>query len=208
MLIICIYKITNPTGRVYIGQTINYTNRMRAYRNGHCKTQRRVYNSFLSHGYENHKFEIVEKCEESQLVERERYWIEFYDSCNNGMNLNYGGASYRMLDETKKLMSIRRKLNPTGVVGNKGENHYNWGKKATEVQRQRLSEAKKGKCSGAKSNSFKGYVDAYRSGVFIGRYEGVVAAAKALNLCTTNISKVILGKGKQASGYTFKRDTV
>jgi len=42
-------------------------------------------------GPENFSFEILEECPESALNERERYWIDFYCSIENGYNTMPGG---------------------------------------------------------------------------------------------------------------------
>lgn len=43
-------------------------------------------------GKENFIIEEIEQCDNSKLNERERYWIDYYDSYNNGYNLTLGGA--------------------------------------------------------------------------------------------------------------------
>ena len=58
-----IYKITSPSGKVYIGQSRNIENRFLQYKNKHCRFQFRLYNSFNKYGVENHVFEIIEECE-------------------------------------------------------------------------------------------------------------------------------------------------
>ena len=35
-----------------------------------------LYNSFLSHGVDSHKFEVLERCSKEMLNEREIYYIE------------------------------------------------------------------------------------------------------------------------------------
>lgn len=74
-----IYKITSPSGRIYIGQTSNYHKRLISYKGLHCKKQRRLYNSFLKYGYVNHTFEFIESCEIEQLNIRERHYQDLYD---------------------------------------------------------------------------------------------------------------------------------
>lgn len=82
-----IYKITNPNGRVYIGQSQNITSRMKNYMGLDCKKQPRLYRSLLKHGYNSHLFEILEECLFEELNIRERYYQEFYDVLSkNGMN--------------------------------------------------------------------------------------------------------------------------
>ena len=69
-----IYKITSPSSKIYIGQTNNFKKRFEVYKNKRCFSQPRLYSSFLKYGVENHKIEIIEKCDITKLNERERYW--------------------------------------------------------------------------------------------------------------------------------------
>lgn len=81
-----IYKITSPSNKIYIGQSINIKNRFKQYKKVNCKTQIRLYNSFLKYGIEKHTFEIIEECSIELLNERERYWQDYYNVLNNGLN--------------------------------------------------------------------------------------------------------------------------
>lgn len=38
------------------------------------------------------KYEILECCDEDELNDREKYWIDYYDSFNNGYNKTPGGG--------------------------------------------------------------------------------------------------------------------
>ena len=58
-----IYKITSPTGRVYIGQAIDIHVRWeKNYKKLQCKKQPRLYNSLLKYSFSQHIFEVVEEC--------------------------------------------------------------------------------------------------------------------------------------------------
>jgi len=81
-----IYKITSPTNRVYIGQSVDIEDRWRDYKCLDCKSQTALYNSLLKYGVENHKFEIVTLCYEEQLNEFERDFQEAYDVIKTGLN--------------------------------------------------------------------------------------------------------------------------
>lgn len=82
-----IYKITNPKGRVYIGQALNIQKRKSGYRNAVSSTQRRLYKSVSKYGFDAHTFEVLEECNEGMLNERERHWQEYYDVLSEkGMN--------------------------------------------------------------------------------------------------------------------------
>lgn len=72
-----IYKITSPTGKIYIGQSIDIERRWLDHKS--CYEKFPLQNSIKKHGFENHKFEIKEECSIELLNERERYWQEFYN---------------------------------------------------------------------------------------------------------------------------------
>ncbi len=57
-----IYKIENPKGSIYIGQSKNVDERISRYKKLQCcKFQLLLYRSFLKYGIENHTFEILER---------------------------------------------------------------------------------------------------------------------------------------------------
>ena len=103
-----IYKITSPSGKVYIGQSIDIERRFRHYKRMVCKDQVKIYNSFLKYGVDAHIFEVLELCDTEELNNRERHYQNLYDSVANGLNLLYvksehfnGGHS----EESKKKIS-------------------------------------------------------------------------------------------------------
>lgn len=87
-----IYKITNLINKkVYIGQSINIEQRWAKHRNS--TDDFAIHKAFRKYGIENFDFEILEKCSQEQLDEKEKYWIEYYDSLNNGYNMIPGGSN-------------------------------------------------------------------------------------------------------------------
>jgi len=43
------------------------------------------------YGIENFSFEIIEECSKEQLLEREKFWITYYNSYYYGYNCTFGG---------------------------------------------------------------------------------------------------------------------
>jgi group I intron endonuclease len=90
-----IYKIINPTGRVYIGKTINFKTRMNYYKNSKSDSQKIISNSIKKYGWKNHIVEILEECDYNLLNELEIKYIEKEKSFRGinifGMNLTLGG---------------------------------------------------------------------------------------------------------------------
>lgn len=103
-----IYLITNDVNsKVYVGQTIQTLNKRF---NGHCcysKSDRssNMYIKRAIHKYGRDKFHItlIEECPIDLLNEREKYWISFYNSYNEGYNLTKGGqesTNFHRLEDT------------------------------------------------------------------------------------------------------------
>lgn len=83
----CVYKIENPLGQIYIGQTANYKYRVKQYKNLTNSSQK-VKQSFLKYGFENHIFTILKVCNnKDELYENESYYIRKYNTINNGLNM-------------------------------------------------------------------------------------------------------------------------
>lgn len=70
-MIVGVYKITNPLGEVYIGQSQNVEERFISHKNQ--PANHNLYNSFFKHGAENHSFEVIEECDYTLLRERELF---------------------------------------------------------------------------------------------------------------------------------------
>lgn len=137
-----IYKITSPTGKVYIGQSVNIDDRRRKYSQENCKNQIRLHRSILKHGWDNHIFEVIEECAFNDLNKRERHWQEFYNCMdkNIGLNCNLTGT-----DELKKVHSEETKRR----IGD-----ANKGRKYSEEYKLKMSERMKGRFAGEKHPLF------------------------------------------------------
>ena len=89
-----IYKISNDINdKVYIGQTKQELSRRWS---SHCKDSKTkdtyLYRAMRKYGIDHFFIEAIElNIDNDQLDEREIYWIQFYDSYNNGYNLTPGG---------------------------------------------------------------------------------------------------------------------
>lgn len=92
-----IYKIENiKDGKVYIGQSANVRNRLRE----HLKSavgisniaQQGVHEAMSNEGIQHFTFHLIDECERAKLNDREKYWIEFYQSNEWGYNRTRGGS--------------------------------------------------------------------------------------------------------------------
>lgn len=127
-----IYKITNPKGKIYIGESVDIPKRWSQYKNGHTNKQWKLARSISKYGWENHLAEVIVECTILQLRELERYWQLHYDSVCKGLNLKLTGiGDIKTLDspevstnrsngqrgrrhsqETKDKLSLLRKGRP------------------------------------------------------------------------------------------------
>jgi group I intron endonuclease len=117
-IIIGIYKITSPSGKIYIGQSVNIHRRWREYK--YPKKEYydyKIYNSFKKYGYENHIFQIICECTEKELNDKEIFYGKLFDvTGKNGLNIREcGGSKGNLNHETKEKISkkaIIRLSNP------------------------------------------------------------------------------------------------
>lgn len=127
-----IYKITSPTGRVYIGQAVDLKKRLSKYKSMGCSGQKRLYLSFVKYGVESHKFESIEEVPLELLNIREAFWQQHFDVLSKkGLNCKiqgHDGKSGRLSEETKRKISEAHK-----------------GKKFSEETLRKMSQAKIGK---------------------------------------------------------------
>lgn len=106
-----IYKITSPSGKIYIGQSKNIERRLNEYNKlRRCKNQFKLYYSLMKYFPINHKFEIIEECNINELDNRELYWGRYYDVLGeNGLNLKLGNGRGEVSEETKFKISKSNK---------------------------------------------------------------------------------------------------
>lgn len=91
-----IYKITNTlNGKMYIGQSVNVEKRLKDHKNPYNwarEYHKPLYQAFKEDGIKNFIFEIIEQCKREELDEKEIFWINHYDACENGYNVRSGGG--------------------------------------------------------------------------------------------------------------------
>lgn len=101
-----IYKISNTiNNKVYIGQTIRPIKyRWRDHLNS--KENNELHLAIRMLGKQNFYCEQIEQCDDALLNERERYWILYYNSIENGYNMTLGGSTWRGIQEEQLTKQI------------------------------------------------------------------------------------------------------
>lgn len=165
-----LYKISSPSGKVYVGRTIQpFKVRMNDHRTDSFKERKRkscrkLDNSTRKYGWKNMTCEIIQKFSSEKLLDdMEINFIRFWDLLDQdkGMNLTKGGYGiygYKHSEETRKKMSESKKGKPSSRKGctlsketrkkiseaNKG-NKPRLGCKLSEETKRKISEGNKGK---------------------------------------------------------------
>ena len=191
-----IYKIISPTGRVYIGQSVNIINRFNDYKNvrKRIKGQVLLYNSIIKYGWESHTFEIIEECLEEDLNCRERYWQDFYDVLNGGLNLRLtecGELKYRHSEDVKSKISNSMRGKHSGsknpMFGKKP-----WqGRKHSEYTKNKLSKIKKKEVVNTDNNII---------------YESYKEVARILNIGESCMRARLNGQNINKTPYQYLED--
>lgn len=104
-----IYCIKNDVNdKFYIGKTIyaieyRFKQHIRDAYNHKCNSK--LHKAILKYGEEHFYIVLLEECLEEQAGEREKYYIQLYDSVKNGYNISYGGDGESQVDfnEIEKL---------------------------------------------------------------------------------------------------------
>lgn len=101
-----IYLFTFPNGKKYVGQTKNFYRRFLSYK--HCEDKQPVNYAIKEFGWDSLKIKLLyvfEDCREVDrkvLLDLEHYYIEKFDSIQNGYNVY---DSVKLSTEVKKKIS-------------------------------------------------------------------------------------------------------
>lgn len=113
-----IYKITNNLNKKsYIGQSKNIfvrwkNHKITAFNPNEPSYNYPLYRAIRKYGLENFSFEILEECLIEQLDEKEKYYISFYNTYNNGYNQTLGGECSNQSSKlsVEQVKEIQKKL--------------------------------------------------------------------------------------------------
>lgn len=175
-----IYKYTSPSGKSYIGQTINEESRRRDFLNENQDySGPKINKAREKYGVKNFEYIIIFKVEsfiESEikeiLNEKEKQYIQLFDTFDNGYNSDLGGGSgtYTRTEENKKLLSEIT------------TNYYKTNK----------------------STVAKSVVQFDLFGNYIKTWESAREAAKSINKEGNSITNVCTGKRNHAYGFIWR----
>jgi group I intron endonuclease len=202
-----IYKITSPSGKIYIGSSVDIGFRKYKYKKLHCKKQPKLYNSFMKYSFDNHIFEIIMECKNEDLFHFERCFQEIYNSVECGLNCVYVNTDekYKIVsEETKKKISL-----------------VNTGRKLTEAQIEKIKINSTGRCHSEESKQLMREVQRKFNingvsvlqysldGVFLKEFPNIRTACREVgnNICRRHIKKCCNGKTLSVKGFMWRFKT-
>lgn len=140
-----IYKYTSPSGKHYIGQTIDEKRRKQEFLNINNKYGGyKIHNARTKYGPENFEYEVLYTIideDSDKLIQllnlKEQEYIKLYDSIENGYNSTfYGNVTTGLMCESKQKMIESLKAHYKKRGGKfKGKTH-------SEKSKMKISEAK------------------------------------------------------------------
>lgn len=200
--VIGIYKITNLiNGKIYIGESINCYERISKHKSklrkgihDNCHLQ----NSWNLYGENNFLFEVIEKCDKTDLLKREHFWCKELLSHNREYGFNIKPTS-----EINKHLVSKETIEKIRIS--------NTGKKVSEETKKKLSEINIGNTLSKDTieklkNSKKNIkIDQYdRNGNFISSYKSIREAERQTGIMSKCITKSLKVEFNIVGGYIFK----
>lgn len=207
-----IYIIKNIVNdKVYIGRTVNFSDRFYRHKSRACRPRNKeygsvLYNAIRKYGENNFTFKVLIVCEDKDAPYYESSLISLYKSTNKNLG-------YNVLDGTEESIShsqiVRDKISASLKRFYAINGSPKTGVHHSKLTKERISLARRGRCSPLlydhllKQNNArnKKVVISTTDNAFVGEYISINDAARKLGLDESCLSKVCLGKRKQHNGY-------
>jgi group I intron endonuclease len=221
-----IYKITSPTGRVYVGLTCRLHQRIKDYGRLSCASQKILYNSFTKYGFPAHTIEAIDGFESDvdYAYGKEMFWIRTMMSNRirfpeiGGMNISNGGRGISVLGKqpTSEKRSARRHSEETKLKMSKSHQGMRLTQREAVVKPSRKKLGNKPPKERAARGSSE-HIEKMRglggrpivqsdakTSNQIAQYYSVSEAARVTKIRRTTICKVLYGKYRHTHGFVFK----
>lgn len=156
----CVYKITTScSNKVYIGSSVEFDKRVTSHinrLNSNTHPNRHLQAAWNKYGADTFTFECIEECDESNLIEREQFWIDYYDAANIQFGYNIsptaGSTLGRPLSEDTKnkirAKALGRKASSETrekmSLSRSSENNPMYGKHHSDMSKDRMRYLKDG----------------------------------------------------------------
>lgn len=210
-----IYKITNKiNGKVYIGQTTTdiesrWNKHKYACYNPNSDTYNtKFYRGIRKYGFNNFTVELVEQCNDSELNDKEQYWIQFYNSYSKGYNSTIGGEGGTKYS-TQDIVNLWNQGYSCSEIAKK-MNMGKTGSRKVVIPRLKavglysIQEMQKRMKKDSQKKYSKPILQFDLNGNLIKKYHSVNEAARILKYAGSGISNAARGISKQYNGYIWK----
>lgn len=139
-----IYLFTHrESSNQYVGSAKNLRTRFLQYFNSNYLQRNKnmlISRALIKHGYKNFSIEILENCEVTDLLKREKYFIDLIKPCYNiSQDPTAPMLGCIHSDETRKKMSV-----PHAGHFKKGKDHPQFGKNLSDEVKKKKSDAMSG----------------------------------------------------------------
>src|ERR1035437_4075269 len=162
-IIIGIYKITSPTGKIYIGLSTDIYSRWKQHKSlRETDSDYKLCRSLKKHGIENHIFEIIytlEIYDKDKLNYLEAHYGKLFNVTNKRKGLNIrecGGSRGKHSEESKQKNSESHKGKKASAETKAKQSKSQTGKKRSAETKQKQRESKIGKKRSTESKSKQG----------------------------------------------------
>jgi len=211
-----IYKITSPSGRVYIGQSTDIIDRWCHYKKRGCVTQTKLHRSLIKYGSSNHKFEIIHQCSKEELNNLEIYYVTLFDSTNKktGLNIRDGGKQSSLSEESRKLIGDKHR---NKVLSEETRMKISASKKGTKAWNKGIPFSEEVKAKMSKSSTGGKHTEDHKRKISINNawsklllntetgiyYDSIREAAKTINIGHIGLSLRLSGKVKKKTSFIY-----
>lgn len=206
-----IYKISNKINdKIYIGKTSRSVEvRFNEHINDSFNKNSSSYNYYLhsairKYGIKNFICETIEEVEESQINDREIFWISQYDSYNTGYNLTLGGEGRVIYQDADILKLWREGYSQKEITEILGITHGNISSRLSVLGIDEEERKARGKEKSTEKNSDP-VLQFTKDGIFIKEWPSASAIERETGMSRSNIKSVCNGKLKSAYGFIWKR---
>lgn len=223
----CVYKLTAPNGKVYIGMTSQKPEK-RWKRGQSYRGNLELHKDILKYGWDNFSREILfNGLNENDAELKEIDLISAHKATDTdfGYNRSRGGrynqlwteTSRKRLSKSCKGRTISEETRKKISLATRGENHPLFGTHCSEEAKRKMSEKLKGRTYsketiermkrghiGKQSGNAKSILQFTIDGRFIKKYSSATEAGRAVGATNSAISANATGKTKACRGYHWR----
>jgi group I intron endonuclease len=216
-----IYKYTSPSGKHYIGKTVNPKARKREHLCNSKTINNKFYCAVRKYGLDSFEYEVLFESIllsidelNSVLNKKEKHFIKMFDSFNNGYNLTLGGdgqIGFKHSEKTKALYRQQRQSYSKETLEKMSNSAKGKSPSKETIEKIRLGNIGKGMSEANKKlvsqQKSKPIIQFDLQGNFIKEWKSATEAGKFYNTPHSNINRCCKTNKGTAKGFIWKYKT-